>query len=143
LGKKSLFWIFRVPLILPCAWVILYPHLRLVFSCPRGSPIQLGFLQTESVCLWRGVESRSCSSALPFLFVRDTIALRDFHFLVFSSTTAGLSIARVFRLAARGSPWFKTGSLVSLGQVSRTASQRVYSFPLGLRTGVAGHRFPS
>jgi hypothetical protein len=28
---------------------------------------------TEPICLWRGVESRSYSSALLFLFVRDTI----------------------------------------------------------------------
>jgi hypothetical protein len=44
-----------VPLILPCAWVVLCPHLRLVFSCPRGSPIQLGFLQAESFLPWSSV----------------------------------------------------------------------------------------
>jgi hypothetical protein len=37
----------------------------------------------------------------------------------------------------------QTGLLVSLGQVSRPACQHVYSFPLGLRTGVAGHCFSS
>jgi hypothetical protein len=44
-----------VPLILPCAWVVLCPHLRLVFSCPRDSPIQLGFLQAESFLPWSSV----------------------------------------------------------------------------------------
>jgi hypothetical protein len=131
-----------VPLILPCAWVILCPHLRLVFSCPRGSPIQLGFLQTESVCLWRGVESRSCSSALPFLFVRDTIAQglfisclqqhdsRSQHCSCFSSGGQGLALVqdRLAGFVGSGLPHSVPACLFLPARFAHRCSRAPFSF---------------